>query len=132
MPAVDLAARRREQSARAQAEPQPADDSAEDETPREKVEVAVVIFKRANGQWVMNHDLTVADKIAPVRTPTHDDITGAFAIIGQQMMAQQVATMSAQATVQMQMQAAQAMASGQLPPDLQAQLDAELKHGARG
>jgi hypothetical protein len=129
MPAVDLAARKREQSARAQAEPQPVEDT---EDAKELVEVAVVIFKRGNGQWVMNHDLSVASKINPQRVPTHDDITGAFAIIGQQMQAQQFATMAAQATVQMQMQAAQAMASGQLDPAAMQQFDATLRNGPRG
>lgn len=123
MGAVDLAEHAREKKAKAAEEaikPKPGE-----EAPKEQVEVAVVIFKRSNGQWVMGHDLAQAQKIQPQRIPTHDDIIGAFAIIQSQMVAQMTATLAAQATTQMQAQMAQAMASGQLPPDLLAQVEAE-------
>src|ERR1700691_1967308 len=108
--AIDLGERARERERVEAAKPGTPDKDGTN-TELEPVEVAVIIFKRGNGQWVMGHDLSVAQKIAPVRIPTHDDIIGAFAIIGSQMQSQMTATMSAQALVQLQQQAMQ-MAGG--------------------
>lgn len=135
MAAVDLS-QRAEELERLRNAAKAAQENGEAEAPLIEADFAFLVYRQPDGRIVLTHDINVplvglkeetenGPVFGDIRQPSHDEVYAAFQILLKDMIVQQQALYTAQATMQLQQQMVQQAMGAQENQELLRRLQQE-------